>query len=401
MTDTASPSAVVFGAGKIARGFLGHILFRSGYRLVFVEVNPQLRDTLNRRGHYTVHILGAPELDSVVTPVVALDPADPRVTPALVAADLAFISVGGANLSAVAPVLAAGVVARLRAGATPFNVIVCENWRGAAALVRRAVAELVPDDLQASLATQIGIAESTVLRSAIAATAEQLARDPGAVQSQNWWTLPLDGDALVGALPPVEALDPVPGFANALERKLYTYNTANATISFLGWLRGHTLLAEAAHDPVILALVNQVYQEMGLAMVRKFGFDPEDQRQYAAGSLAKFRDRAIVDPITRQVADPLRKLGHDDRLVGAGLAALSQGVQPEGVAIAIAAALRYRNPDDPSAVRLGELIAQHGELAGLAEIAQLPADHPLIHLVAAARPALDALIAAPASPAGD
>lgn len=390
-----SPSAVVFGAGKIARGFVGHILHRSGFSITFVEVNEALRDILNHRGRYTVHILGAPELNSLVGPVKALAPGDPRVAEAVVTADIAFVSVGGANLASVAEPLAAGVAARLRTDAAPFNIIVCENWRAAAATLRSAVEAFIPADLKELFDARIGIAEATIMRSAIAATPEQLADDPAAVQSQNFWLLPLDADALVGTLPEIETLDPVHHFSNALERKLYTYNSGNATISFLGWLRGHTYLAEAAHDPAILAVAHRVYDEMGQAMVSKFGFDPEDQRAYAAKSLAKFQDWAIVDPITRQITDPIRKLGHNDRLVGAALAALSQDVRPEAVAVAIAAALRYRNPDDPAAVELAALVDELGESAALARIGGLPADHPLIGMVAAATPELDALVSAP------
>jgi len=391
-------SAIVFGAGKVARGFLGDILHKSGFAIWFVEIDPVLTGHLNRAGCYTVHMLGTPEQDSVVTGVSALTPDDPGVATAVLAADIAFVSVGGANLPAVAGPLAAGLVARLRAGAAPFNVIVCENWRNAAAALRTALLTHIPAGLQARFAAEIGVAEATILRSGIAATPEQLAADPASVQSHSFWSLPLDGDAVVGTLPAIIGLEPVANFSSALERKLYTYNTANASIAFLGYLRGHTFLAEAAHDPVILPVVARVYEEMSTALIAKFGLDPAEQRRFADQSLAKFQDWAIVDPIARQVADPLRKLGHEDRLVGAALTALAQGVQPTALALVIAAALRYRNPDDPSAVELAQRVEQHGALPALAEIGGLPPDHPLIGLVRAATPALDALIAAPVPP---
>jgi mannitol-1-phosphate 5-dehydrogenase len=245
------------------------------------------------------------------------------------------------------------------------------------------------------LDAKVGIAEATILRSAIAPTAEQSAADPASVQSQDFWLLPLDGDALIGELPPVETLAPTPDFTNALERKLFTYNLGNATISFLGSLRGHKLLSEAANDPVIVALAQEAYGESGRALVAKFGFDPDDQREYAARSLAKFQDASIVDPIARQIADPVRKLGHDDRLVGAALNCLAYGVEPAAIAVAIAAALRYRDEVDPSAVRLAASVAQLGETGALASIGGLAEDHPLLAMVAAAGSRLDALVAAP------
>jgi len=388
MTDT---SAVVFGAGKIARGFVGHILYLSGFSTTFVDVSPELVRLLDERGRYTVHILGAPEKDTVVTRVSALLPDDARVADAVAAADVLFVSVGGANLGHVAEPLAVALAERMRRGLPPVIVIVCENWRAAAATLREAVLEHLPAELHARFAAEVGIAESTIMRSAIAATPAQLDADPLAVQSQDFWLLPVDGDALVPGLPAIETLDPVENFANALERKLYTYNTGNATISFLGWLRGHTYLSEAANDPVIEEIAKGTYEEMGRAMVGRFGYDPEDQRQYAARSLTKFQDPAIVDPLTRQINDPLRKLGRHDRLVGAALVALEQGVRPDSVAIGIAAALRHRNPADPSAVRLAELIGELGEGRALAQIGGIPEDHELIALALQKLPLVDSI----------
>ena len=64
-------------------------------------------------------------------------------------------------------------------------------------------------------------------------------------------------------------------------------------------LKGYALLADAANDPQILALARGVCAEAGAALVRRHGFDPDEQRAFAEGCLAKYRDRAIVDPIER------------------------------------------------------------------------------------------------------
>lgn len=393
----SSKTAVVFGAGKIARGFVGHILNLSGFSITFVDVSADLVALINERGQYTVHILGAPEKDTVVTDVSAFVSGDPAIRAAVAEADVVFVSVGGANLGHVAGPLADALADRLAKGLGPINVVVCENWRAAGATLKAALLEKLPVELHEAFTTSVGIAESTIMRSAIAATPAQLAADPLSVQSQDFWLLPIDGDALVPGFPEIETVDPVHNFANALERKLYTYNTGNATISFLGWLRGHTYLSEAANDPVIEKIAQGTYEEMGRAMVAKFGFDPEDQKQYAARSLTKFQDPEIVDPLTRQINDPLRKLGRHDRLVGAALVALEHGVHPDSVAIGIAAGLRHRNPSDPSAVKLAELIDELGEGDALAQIAGIDKDHELIALVLSKLPEVDAITTGTAS----
>lgn len=53
--------ALVFGAGKIARGFVGQLLELSGWETTFVDINRDLVQALNEKGTYTVHILGRPE----------------------------------------------------------------------------------------------------------------------------------------------------------------------------------------------------------------------------------------------------------------------------------------------------------------------------------------------------
>lgn len=389
------PIAVVYGAGKIARGFVGCLLGMSGYATTFVDVDRHVVELIAQRGRYTVHILGAPEKDTVVTDVTAITSDDPRSASVLDDAAIAFVSVGGKNLPSVARTIAPALHHRFEATQAPLNLIVCENWQAAGKTLREAIAaELDPADRE-TFARLVGVAESTIMRSGIAPTAEQSAADPLAVQAQDYWQLPVDGDALVGDLPAVEGIQPVAGFSTALERKLFTYNCGNATISFLGWLRGHQYLSEAANDPALQDIITEVYRETSETMVRRHGYDPEEQRAYAQQSLDKFKDASIIDPLTRQLADPIRKLGPNDRLVGAGLAALEAGVEPDAIAIGIAAALRHRNPDDPSAVRLAELIAAKGEAGALAEITGLPEDHELIRLAIAKLPLVDSLTTTP------
>lgn len=383
--------AVVYGAGKIARGFVGSLLGSSGFSTTFVDVDKTVVDLLAERQEYTVHILGAPEKDSTVSNVTAVTPDDQAADALLIDAQVAFVSVGGNNLPKVAGTIATALRRRFAVTSEPLNIIVCENWRAAGATLREAISSHFDEGDASTFARSVGVAESTIMRSGIAPTPEQSAADPLAVQAQDYWQLPIDGDALVGTLPPIDGIEPVAKFASALERKLYTYNCGNATISFLGWLRGHTYLSEAANDAALQDIIAEVYRETSETMVRRHGYDPEEQRAYAQKSLDKFKDPSIVDPLTRQLADPIRKLGPQDRLVGASLAAIEADVAPNAIAVGIAAALRHKNPDDPSAVRLAALIAEKGEAGALAEITGLPVDHELIMLALSKLPLVDSL----------
>ena len=247
MNSSANAPVLIIGAGKIARGYVGHLVALSQTPLSFVDVNADVVRLLNERGWYTVHILGNSAKSMIVTGVAALDSADPRVAQAVAEAATIFVSVGGPNLPAVAATLAARPRGAARGGGAGAQHFCCENWHRPADALRQALAErLVADDDRAYLAERVGIAEATVLRSCIEPTAEQRAVDPLAVQAQDYWELQIDAAALVEALPPIAGLKPLENFRAALERKLFTYNAGNAAIAYLGALRGHRFLSEAA-----------------------------------------------------------------------------------------------------------------------------------------------------------
>jgi mannitol-1-phosphate 5-dehydrogenase len=236
----------------------------------------------------------------------------------------------------------------------------------------------------------VGIAEATVLRSCIEPTAEQRAADPLAVQAQDYWELQIDAEALVQPLPPISGLKPVEKFRAALERKLFTYNAGNAAIAYLGVLRGHTYLSEAATDPLILEVAQGVYQESGAAVVARHGYTPQEQAAFAQGSLRKYQDATIVDPLERNVRDPLRKLGRHDRLIGPACLALEYGIRPYHLALAIGAALKYDNPQDPAAVKLQQMLANEGLDAVLVKVCEIEPQGELGRLVKERMPELAA-----------
>ena len=51
-----SKEILIVGAGKIGRGFIGRLFYRSGFRLWFVDVSPGLVDRMNSEKKYRVDI---------------------------------------------------------------------------------------------------------------------------------------------------------------------------------------------------------------------------------------------------------------------------------------------------------------------------------------------------------
>jgi mannitol-1-phosphate 5-dehydrogenase len=262
-----------------------------------------------------------------------------------------------------------------------LNVILCENYYQPAKLLRGMIDDLLPQSDRGWFQSHIGIAEALVLRSCIEPTDEMRKQDPLSLKVQNAWQLPVDAEALVGAPPEIPGLEPQRNFQGRLTQKLFTYNAINAVVCYLGHLQGFTVLSEAANDPEISRLAEQAGEEASEALIRRFGFDPEDQRKLAELALGKYQKKEIVDPIERNARDPLRKLSRNDRLIGPAQLALETGVRPVALAQSIAAALRYVSPTDPAALRLQEIIKTGGVEAALKKVCGIEPDSELARMV--------------------
>lgn len=375
--------AVVFGAGKIARGFVAHLLTISGYRITFVEKAPGLVRLLRERGSYAVRIMGAPEKDITITgfDVLHTDEAE-NIANAVACSGVVFVSIGGPNLPEIAPRLADGIRRARAAGRPePLNIILCENYFQPAQWLRCLIAECLGGDERKWFGEKVGIVETMVLRSTIEPTPEMRLEDPLSLKAQDMWEMPADREAFVGEIPPVRGLAPKDNFQGGLIRKLFTYNAANAVIAYMGYLKGYELLSDAANDPGLVALARAAIGESGEALCRRYGFDAGEQRQFGEAAIAKYQKREIVDPIERNARDPLRKLSRNDRLAGPAHLAIEQGIRPVALSRGIAAGLLYDYSGDNSAAKIQSLIRDEGLERTLQQVCGIEPSTELAKLV--------------------
>ncbi len=374
-------SCVIFGAGKIARGFIGHLLYLSQIPFVFVEKADALADLINARGQYTVNVLGNSDKNCLVQTVRALKFSEKAsISEAIAQADVVFDAVGGKNLREIVPFLTLGIQEKAKRGGS-LNLITCENWKQPAALLKSGIEAAIAPEARTFFQESVGVTEAVIMRSAIEADAELLNQDPLVVNVQDFWELPVDASRVVGTLPKILGLKLVPEFSGFLERKFYTYNAANGTTSYLGAMLGYEKIADAAHDPWILKILDGVYMETAQALSKKHQFPLQEQLAFTQSSKRKLQDYAIVDFIERNARDPLRKLGPDDRLVGSARLVESCGIRPEHLSIAIAAAIYYRNDDDVFAKELYEMRRSKGVDYVLEQVCQLQPDGALALLI--------------------
>ncbi len=369
--------AVHFGAGSIGRGFLGQIYCESGYHTTFVDVVDSVVEALNARGGYPLHIVSDSGTETLhIRNVSAINGKSVETAAAILAkADIASTAVGLHALPHIAPVIARAVALRFeKEDAAPLDILVCENLKDGEAHMRALVARHLAPELHPLLEARVGFVEASIGRMVPVITPEQRAKDPLAVWVEPYCELPVDARGFRGPIPPLQYLKPSSDFGAYVERKLFVHNLTHAATAYLGHRRGYAYVYEAIRDVSVRAQVKAAGRETCAALVRKYGMDANALEAHLQDLIARYHNRALADPIARVGRDPARKLGQDDRLIGAMRLCMSQAIVPNAVAVAAAAAVLYDHPDDEAAMRVQALLREGGVGAVLREICGLPSD---------------------------
>ncbi|MBQ9098043.1 MAG: hypothetical protein IJY50_01275 [Clostridia bacterium] len=340
-------SVTVIGAGKTGRGFLARLLAEGGKQVQFIDKDAALVAAMNAKTAFRIQFFGGKRPDFTVTNYTAATWEQVQK----IENELILVSVCGPNL--------ADVGAALRQRLDPqkhYYIITAENSSKPAKVLKEAIG-----------LSNVSVSESTVFCTTIEGEGELN------IASENYPYLQCDADLLEGYCPDVETIRPVGEFGNFLTRKLFTYNAASCVIAYLGWLRGYTDYGAAANDPDILTLLDRNYAATNKALCAEFGYEANDQAEFAALSKVKFTDRTIVDTVARNAREPQRKLGAAERVIGPMLLLHKYGEDCSVLEMTAAAMLCYDNEGED---KWRAIKAEKTPQQILCEIGGLPADHP-------------------------
>lgn len=366
---------VQFGAGNIGRGFIGHLLWESGFRTIFVEANQELVRLLNERGCYPLRLLDkdGTARDLLIDGVEALSSEEEdRVSDAVAGAEIVFTAVGVKNLKLIARTLAWGIEKRSRTNPQFLNIFLCENLKDAPTLLRQEV-EMYLSSLAKDFCQQkVGFVGTVVARMVPVIGERYGVKDPLFMVAESYHKLPFDVGAIKGPVPPVSGLKPVSNFQAEVDKKLFLHNLGHATLAYVGYLKRYAYIHEAVADQEIEGILNGVWGEITLALFRKYPtLDRAETEEMVKDLKERFANPALMDTVERVGREPLRKLKPGDRLVGGIHLCLSQGVFPRSIAMACGAALHYDFSGDPEAVILQEMVARKGVTEVIKEVCAL------------------------------
>jgi mannitol-1-phosphate 5-dehydrogenase len=351
----ADQNILIFGAGKIGRSFIGQLFGRAGYRVVFVDMDRPLVDTLNHRRNYTVVIKG-PEKEErwTIGNVRAIHALDvPKVTEAIRMADIMAISVGKNALPAVADVVAEGLLERekTRPGVI-LDIILAENMRSADLFLRKKLRDLLPGSYP--LDQLVGLVETSIGKMVPIMTEKDLEADPLQVFAEPYNTLILDRKGFRGKIPDI------PGFALKdnmkawVDRKAFIHNLGHATAAYFGYLKhpDATFMYQVLEDTDIYKFTREVMLESSVVLMSMYPgeFTPKALSAHIDDLLSRFRNRNLGDTVFRVGCDLKRKLGSDDRFMAVIRSALEHKQPHDRILKAMAMGFLFSATDEKGQV---------------------------------------------------
>lgn len=372
---------VVIGAGKIGRSFIGQVFNRSGYEVLFVDINRSLIDQMNRVKAYRVIIKDGDKEETVrISNIKGLCLEDEeRIIEELKHVSIVSLSVGQQGLRTAIQIIAKSLLARRKDyGNMPLDIIIAENMRNADFFIREELRKNLPEDYP--LDQLVGLVETSIGKMVPIMTQEDIKEDPLQVFAEPYNSLIVAKKSFLNPIPEVPFLAPKENIKAWVDRKLFIHNLGHATAAYLGY-QTHpdaVYISEVLDDEKLLRDVRQTMLQAAdiLQALYPDEFTHQQLEEHIDDLLHRFRNKSLGDTLFRVGCDLYRKLSPEDRLVAPLRAALKLNKPYQLILNAIEAGISFRGKDQDGNYYPSDEIffeeAKKGNRHILEKICQLP-----------------------------
>ena len=341
---------VIFGAGKIGRSFIGQLFGRSGYNVVFIDVDPLIVARLNSQGSYRVIIKGEKDEEIIIQNVQAISAFDSKkVSQAVSTAGILAVSVGKNALEKVIPVIAAGLEIRKRQNpACPLDIIIAENMRDAGPYMK----ELLTENLSMDYPVEklVGLVETSIGKMVPIMTLAESEKDPLMIYAEPYNTLIVDGKGFKSSIPDIKGLAPKDNIKAWVDRKAFIHNLGHAAAAYYGFYQhpDAVYMFEVLDDDEVFRFTRNVMLQSAniLRSVYPDDFTSSDLDGHIDDLLHRFRNKALKDTIFRVGQYLIRKLSADDRFMGSIHLAMQYRMPYDMILKAMSFGLCFRAKDE-------------------------------------------------------
>ena len=341
-----SKKLVLFGAGKIGRSFIGQLFSRAGYEVVFIDIDDKVISALNEHRKYKVVVKNDIGDELIwVKNVRGIHSSDiDEIVKEIASTDILAMSVGQNAIPKIAPTIAKGI--ELRHEKDPessLDIILAENLRDAAKVVQ---GELVKNlNKTISIQDYIGLIETSIGKMVPMMPAKEIEKDPLVVYAEPYNTLILDKKAFRNPIPNIDGLAPKEHMPAWVDRKSFIHNLGHAAAAYCGNIKYPRLV-------YLYEIMDKkdVYNTARITMLQAADilmahypqeFTINQIVDHIDDLLERFSNRALGDTVFRVGQDLYRKLGPEDRLVGALKLALKYRMPYDRILYIIACAMKF------------------------------------------------------------
>ncbi|GFH42845.1 mannitol-1-phosphate 5-dehydrogenase [Lactococcus hodotermopsidis] len=349
--------AVHFGAGNIGRGFIGEILHKNGFEIIFVDVNETVIEALNARGAYEIELAEDVATRISIDHVSGINNAKnpTAVIEAIKTADIVTTAIGPNILPFIAELIAKGIQARQVADITkPLDFIACENMIGGSEFLKTKVAPCLTDENLAYVDRYIGFPNAAVDR----IVPGQMHKGPLFVVVEPFSEWVVDESQLKNAAIHLDGVHYARDLEPFIERKLFSVNTGHATVAYTGFYYGFATIDTALADGrVMTALINTQKETRALLLAKWDLFDADELVTYHEKIRDRFANPHLSDEISRVARTPIRKLGYDERFIRPIRELNDRNLSYDTHLATTAKIFKYTDATDPQAVELQNRLA--------------------------------------------
>ncbi len=352
---------IMYGAGNIGRGFIGQLFSQSGYSVGFIDINKEVIARLNQDKEYPVEIVTTEGVvEDVVKNVFGIDGTDiDLVSEEIATSDIMATAIGVNVLKFIAKPIALGLKKRFERNAGFFNIIICENLIGADHFLKGLIKEQIPEYAD-RIDAEVGFVEASIGRMVPVMTEEKKQGNPLRVCVEPYNILPVDKDAFKGEIPEVKNLYPFAPFNLFIQRKLFMHNMSHALCAYLGYQRNYEYIYQAIGDYDIKCVAFNALCQSAMAVAKENGVEIEGLISHAQNLLYRFSNVALGDTVARVGKDTIRKLGANDRLIGAINLAEKHNVNCEYLCLGVALGMRFAPEGDERSQELCAYAKENG-----------------------------------------
>jgi mannitol-1-phosphate 5-dehydrogenase len=331
----------MYGAGNIGRGFIGQIFVQSGYELIFIDVDNNLVETINRERCYPIRILDNEKTEDILIKGVSAINGNnkEKVIQVIVEADIMATAVGTTVLPYIAPIITDGLKKRFTQNPKPLNIIICENLIDADKILTNLIINKLTNDEKFIFKKTIGLVTSSIGRMVPLQTLQMQDGNPLRVCVEPYGLLPVDKAAFKGEIPLLKGLYPFDNFDFYIQRKLFVHNMGHGICAYLGMIYGYNFIYEAVNNKNIFFISKRAMLESAYALSKKYNESFAELKNHVMDLLMRFSNIALGDTCARVGVDTIRKLGTNDRFIGALRICDEQGISNAFISIGASAAL--------------------------------------------------------------